>query len=134
MKTVRETVLEAENRKLHAELDYYRYRYGDEGPKWFLDHPINAEIPMTMIQPTLRLAGSWSVSKPEPYSLRVFGHAFPNAGQDPREFQLAYYMTEHELLSTHDALNVLGAMHEKVIAQLADHYKYKKLNAGKEAA
>lgn len=123
MKSVRETVLEAENAKLRREIDYYRFRYGDH-PEYLprlLDDPV-IEHEMNALKQTFSLAGHWGVRKLDhiPNTIHILGRV---RSKNPGEFQLGYYMPEHELLEAKDALNVLGEMHKRVIHDLAREYR-----------
>lgn len=118
MKSVREVVLEHENARLKSKLAYYEAFSPSTAVPTFMDEAVK-EIELPNLTANLRLATHWDVSRAD-LGLKVIGRA---SEKDSFGFKIGYYVSDHEVLSAFDQLTALGALHERVIQQLAAEYR-----------
>lgn len=125
LKTPRETMLEEELRIAKAELAHYKGLCDPSRYTSFLERDTEELVlrpiaGMDLVD-TLRLTASWRTESDERLcGRRVIGRAYdPSRGI----FQIGYFVTDAQLYSLHDRLNVLGAMHTNVMKQIVGEMK-----------
>ena len=121
-KTVREAALEQELEEARRQLGYYKHRYPtDPGlQSRFLGQPIEVVGFEEGLCHTLNLVSHWSFKGEAPGARHAVGVA---SSKDGRDLEYGYYVTETELLNAWDAMQVLGALHEKMINEVAVLYR-----------
>lgn len=117
MLTVRETALQAELEKVKRELAFYkdRERYNAQPiTETFLDDTITG-VQVKDDALVFKTIGTWNVRKSPMGGYHLLGRT-----EGPGDnFSLNYMVTEPHLYLANDRLSILGALHEKVIRQLA---------------
>lgn len=117
-KTPNELRLEIENASLRRRLYQYEPHYQTYDAVKALPTDDVPVVNMPAIMPVYQLAQWRADIDGGVDAVRVVGRTVPPPGGLP--FQVAYYVSKAELLTTRDRLNLLGVLHERVIRQLAE--------------